>query len=218
MNSAPTALAQEDPWRQAYDLVESAAARQAFDLDQESRAMRDRYGGRTIGQSCLLARRLLERDVPFLTINYQGWDTHDNAYTRLKEGFTGARTPVGLIPSLDQALSALMDDLQQSGLLDETLIVVMGEFGRTPKINTSGGRDHWPRAFSVLLAGAGIEGQIIGASDRTAESPHDRPVTPADLAATVFTLLGIDPKHEFRTSDGRPIQASRDGVVLQELV
>ena len=97
-----------------------------------------------------------------------------------------------------------MDDLQQRGMFDDTLIVVMGEFGRTPKINTSGGRDHWPRAFSVLLAGAGIEGQVIGASDRTAESPHDRPVTPADLAATVFTLLGIDPKHEFSHSRRTP--------------
>ena len=103
IESAETTNPQQDPWRQAYDLVASDAARQAFDLEQESRTVRDQYGGRTIGQSCLLARRLLERDVPFLTINYQGWDTHDNAYTRLKEGFSGACTPVGLIPSLDQA-------------------------------------------------------------------------------------------------------------------
>ena len=192
---------------QAWRLIASPIARQAFDLSAEPDAVRNRYGRRTVGQSCLLARRLIERGVPFVTVNYRGWDTHNDLYTRLKEGFTGAQTPVGLIPSLDLALAALMDDLQDRGLLDETLIVVMGEFGRTPKLNPQGGRDHWPRVFSIALAGGGIRGgQVIGSSDRTAESPHDRPITPGDLTRTIYRLLGIDPDLLVHTSDGRPVR------------
>lgn len=210
---------QAKPFEQAYRLIASPAAKAAFDLAQESDATRNRYGRRTIGQSTLLARRLIEADVPFVTVNYPGWDTHQQLYTRLKEGFTGAKTPVGLVPSLDLALAALLDDLSDRGLLDETLVIVMGEFGRTPKLNTQGGRDHWPRVFSVLLAGGGIRGgQVIGSSDATGESPKDRPITPADLAATIFTLLGIDPQRLLHTADGRPIHISRDGRVVRELV
>jgi hypothetical protein len=206
-------------FEQAYRLISSPAAKGAFDLTQESPATRAKYGPRTIGQSTLLARRLIEADVPFVTVNYPGWDTHDNLYTRLKEGYTGAQTPVGLIPSLDLALSALLDDLAERGLLAETLVIVMGEFGRTPKLNTQGGRDHWPRVFSVLLAGGGVPGgQVIGASDATGESPHERPVTPADLAATTYSLLGIDPQRLLHTADGRPVHVSRDGKVVGELV
>ena len=204
---------------QAYRLVTSRDAKAAFDLSAEPADVRKRYGGKTIGQSCLLARRLVERGVPFVTINNPGWDTHQNAYTRLKEGYTGAKVPVGLVPSLDLALSALVEDLGDRGLLEETLLVVMGEFGRTPKLNTSGGRDHWPRVFSVALAGGGISGgQIVGSSDSVGEGPKDRPVTPADLASTIYTLLGIDPKHLLHTPDGRPIEVSRDGRVIEELV
>ena len=207
------------PFDQAYNLIASKEAREAFDLSKESAAARAKYGPRTIGQSTLLARRLIEAGVPFVTVNYPGWDTHQNLYTNLKEGFTGAKVPVGLIPSLDLALSALLDDLSERGLLDETLIVVMGEFGRTPKLNTQGGRDHWPRVFSVLLAGGGVPGgQVIGSSDATGESPHDRPITPADLAATIFTILGINPRGTLHTADGRPVQISRDGKVVPELV
>jgi len=207
------------PFEQAYRLIASPAAKAAFDLAQESDATRNRYGRRTIGQSTLLARRLIEADVPFVTVNYPGWDTHQQLYTRLKEGFTGAKTPVGLVPSLDLALASLLDDLSDRGLLEETLVIVMGEFGRTPKLNTQGGRDHWPRVFSVLLAGGGVRGgQVIGSSDATGESPKERPVTPADLAATIFTLLGIDPQRLLYTADGRPIHISRDGRVVKELV
>ena len=166
-----------------------------------------------------MARRLVERGVPFITVNNPGWDTHDNVYTRLKEGYTGAKIPVGLVPSLDLALSALVEDLAERSLLEETLVVVMGEFGRTPKLNTAGGRDHWPRVFSVLLAGAGIPGgQIIGASDATGEGPAERPVTPSDLAATIYTLLGINPRRTLTTPDGRPVEINRDGQPLKELV
>lgn len=209
-----------DPaFEQAYRLVTSAEAKKAFDLASEPAALRQRYGMKTIGQSCLLARRLVERGVPFVTVNDPGWDTHQNAYTRLKEGYTGAKVPVGLIPSLDMAFSALVEDLEQRGLLDETLIVVMGEFGRTPKLNVSGGRDHWPRVFSVALAGGGVAGgQVVGSSDSVGEGPKDRPVTPADLAYTIYNLLGIDPRQLLHTPDGRPVQVNRDGQLIRELV
>ena len=201
-----------DPaFEQAFELVSSAGARAASTLTRNRPARRRRYGPKTIGQSCLLARRLIENDVPFVTVNNSGWDTHDALVTRLKDGYTGAPTPVGLVPSLDLALSALLDDLKDRGLLDETLIVVMGEFGRTPKLNVAGGRDHWPRVFSVLLAGGGIPGgQVIGASDKVGEQPNDRPVTPAELVATIYTLLGIDPGTMLHTNDGRPIRITPD--------
>lgn len=204
----------------AYRLVTSADAKKAFNLSDEPRAVRQRYGGKSIGQSCLLARRLIERGVPFVTVNNRGWDTHTSLYTRLKEGFTGAEVGVGLIPSLDLALSALIEDLDQRGMLEETLIVVVGEFGRTPKLNSAGGRDHWPRVFSAVLAGGGIQGgQVIGSSDSVGESPKDRPVTPSDLAATIYTLLGVDPKLELHTSDGRPVRvAPYESEVVSEII
>ena len=205
---------------QAFDLTTNATARKAFELDDETPETRRRYGSKTVGQSCLLARRLAERGVPFVTVNHRGWDTHEQLYTRLKEGYTGAKKPVGLIPSLDLALSGLLDDLQDRRLLDETLVVVMGEFGRTPKLNSRGGRDHWPRVFSVALAGGGIRGgQVIGASDAVGESPQDRPVTPSDLARTIYTLLGIDPDLELATNDGRRERIALPGSeVVSELI
>jgi hypothetical protein len=212
--------APQDPqFEQAYRLVTSPQAKRAFDLSAEKRDVRERYGHRTIGQSCLLARRLVERGVPFVTVNNVGWDTHQRLYTSLKEGYTGAKVPVGLVPSLDSALAALVDDLNDRGLLDETLVCVMGEFGRTPKLNTTAGRDHWPRVFSVLLAGGGIRGgQVIGSSDAVGENPKDDPVTPADLAATIYTLLGVDPALELRTADNRPVRVNQDGAVIKGLM
>ena len=209
-----------DPeFEQAYRLITSREAKQAFDLSDEPKSVRQRYGSKTVGQSCLLARRLIERGVPFVTVNHRGWDTHRDLVTRLKDGYTGARVPVGLIPSLDLALTALIDDLQQRRLLDETLIVVMGEFGRTPKLNTAAGRDHWPRVFSVLLAGGGTRGgQVIGSSDAVGESPKDRPVTPADLACTIYSLLGVDSERELQTTDGRPVRINANGKVISEIV
>jgi hypothetical protein len=216
-----TATEPSDPsFEQAFRLIMSPEAKKAFDLSDESPAARQAYGSRTIGVSCLLARRLVERGVPFVTVNDRGWDTHADLYTRLKEGYTGANVPVGLIPSLDVAFSALITDLKDRGLLDETLVVVMGEFGRTPKLNTAGGRDHWPRVFSAVLAGGGVPaGLVVGSSDATGESPHDRPVTPADLAHTIYRLLGIDPDLELHSADGRPIRVGRiDGKALPEII
>ena len=204
----------------ALKMVTSPEAADAFRLDDESQSTRNRYGTRTVGQSCLLARRLVERGVRFVTVNQRGWDTHEDLYTRLKEGYTGAKVGVGLIPSLDLAVSALIDDLKDRNLLDETLVVIMGEFGRTPKINTAGGRDHWPRVFSVALAGGGIRGgQVVGSSDAVGESPADRPVTPADLASTIYTALGIAPSTLITTVTGRPIRlVSDESQVLTELL
>ena len=169
-------------------------------------------------QACLLARRLVERGVPFVTVNSKGWDTHQDLYSKLKERYPGDKW--ALLPSLDFALSGLISDLSDRGMLDETLVVVMGEFGRTPKLNANGGRDHWPRAFSVALAGGGVRGgQIIGQSDSLGESPKDRPVTPADLAATIYTLLGINPDLKLHTGDGRPVRVAPDGSkVVSELI
>jgi hypothetical protein len=207
-----------DPvFEQAYRLTTSPQAKAAFDLSKESAATREKYGRRTIGQSCLIARRLVERGVPFVTVTDRGWDTHTNLATRLKEGYTGGA--VGKIPMLDLAFSSLIGDLDERGLLDETLVLVMGEFGRTPKLNTAGGRDHWPRVFSVALAGGGIPGgQVIGRSDSVGESPADRPVTPSDLALSIYALLGIDGEREFHTSDGRPVPVNQGGELIRELV
>ncbi|MFK7819496.1 MAG: DUF1501 domain-containing protein [Planctomycetaceae bacterium] len=204
----------------AYNLIASKDAKAAFNLSEESGAVRGRYGmggGNGIGQSCLLARRLVERGVPFVTVNSNGWDTHQNI-NNLRERYPGDRN--AHLPSFDRALSALIGDLSERGMLDETLVVVMGEFGRTPKINSNGGRDHWPNVFSVALAGGGIKGgQVYGSSDTLGEYPKDNPVTPSDLAATIYTLLGVDPAHELHTSDGRPVRvAPDDAKVVQTLI
>jgi hypothetical protein len=201
---------------QAYRLILSPAAKKAFDLTAEKPEVRGRYGPHRVGQSCLLARRLVEAGCPFVTVTDAGWDTHQQIGRALKEGYVGGYA--GKVPHLDQALSALLTDLDERGLLRETLVLVMGEFGRTPKLNANAGRDHWPRAFSVLLAGAGVRGgQVIGKSDSRGESPADRPVTPTDLARTIYTLLGIDPNRILQTADGRPVPVSPGGKVIGEV-
>jgi len=204
---------------QAYRMILNPQTRQAFDLAQESPETQARYGDKILGQCCLLARRLVESNVPFITIHNNDWDTHADLVLRLKEGYAGAKVGVGLIPTLDQAFSALIEDLKQRDLLDSTLVVVMGEFGRTPKINPTGGRDHWPRVFSVLLAGGGLKkGYVHGSSDRTGESPRDNPVTPADLACTIYKLLGISADTLLTTPDGRPIAVNQHGKVITDLL
>jgi uncharacterized protein (DUF1501 family) len=205
---------------EAIDLVSASEHKQTFDIAQESQATRTRYGNKPIGQNCLLARRLLETGVPMVTINNQGWDTHDRLHERLHAGYTGANVPVGLVPSMDQAVAALLDDLHGSGLIEDTLVIVMGEFGRTPKINTQGGRDHWSRAYSVLLAGAGVKpGLIHGASDRVGENAADHPVSPADLVATLYHVLGIDPGSRIPTPDGQQLsRVPEDARVIEEIL
>lgn len=227
-----SASSESDPnLERAYNMIASVEAKRAFDLTEEPRVVHERYGtivkrangrggqpgGGGVGKGCLLARRLVERGVPFVTVNSTGWDSHENLRL-LKE-----RNPGDLsaqLPSLDMALSALITDLSDRGMLDETLVVVMGEFGRTPKINSKGGRDHWPSVFSVAMAGGGVQGgQIIGSSDSLGELPANNPITPPDLSATIFKLLGINPEAELHTSDGRPIRIAPDGArVIAELM
>lgn len=196
----------------AFELVTSAAVREAFDLTREPAALRDRYGRHTWGQSHLLARRLVEAGVRFVTtVNGQSiiWDTHKDNTKRLKDQ---------LVPPMERAFSTLLSDLKDRGLLDETLVIWMGDFGRTPKINGDGGRDHWPQCYSVLFAGGGVKGgQLVGESDETGAYPVARAVTPADIHATVFAALGYDPHAiNYPSLDGRPIPLS-EGSPIHEL-
>ncbi len=198
--------------QQAFDLVTSPAARRAFDLAREPAKVRDRYGWSAFGQGCLLARRLVEAGVRLVTVNWARddayWDTHANNFRDLKDK---------LLPPFDAGFSALLEDLDQRGLLDETMVVCLGEFGRTPKINANAGRDHWAACNTVVLAGGGVRGgQVLGASDRTAAFPATAPVSPNDLAATIYQALGIDPHTEMHDVLGRPLQVS-DGRPLHEL-
>jgi Protein of unknown function (DUF1501) len=188
-------------FERAFNLISSPAARGAFDLTQESRAVRDRYGWNSFGQSLLLARRLVEANVPLVTVNWARndayWDTHARNFSQLKND---------LLPPFDLGFSALLDDLHQRGLLDETLVVCLGEFGRTPAINRDAGRDHWAACNSVVLAGGGVRGgRIHGASDRIAAYPAATPVSPGDLAATIYHALGVDLDLELRDTLGRPL-------------
>jgi hypothetical protein len=170
--------------------------------------LRERYGRSTFGQSCLLARRLVERGVRFITVNSGGWDHHEQIWNGLEK----------MLPTFDQGFSALIEDLEQRGLLKDTLVACFGEFGRTPKINDKAGRDHWGPAASMLFAGAGVQGgKVIGATDRTGSYVTDRPVRPADVSATIYQSLGIDQHKPLYTPDGRPIEILAEGEPVKEL-
>jgi hypothetical protein len=198
--------------QKAFNLVTSSEVRKAFDLSQEPAKVRDRYGRHTWGQSHLLARRLIEAGARFVTtVNGQSiiWDTH-------KDNFNAHKNR--LVPPMETAYATLLEDLEERGLLDETLVIWMGDFGRTPKINSDAGRDHWPQCYSMVLAGGGIRGgQVIGESDATAAFPNSRPVSPADIHATVFRALGYDPHATtYPSLDGRPMPLS-EGEPIMEL-
>jgi uncharacterized protein (DUF1501 family) len=203
-------------YEQAYRLLASAEAKAAFDLDRENATTRDRYGRGKLGTGCLLARRLIEAGSRFVTVVDTGWDMHQQIARELPDSrFAGS----GKLPNLDRAYSALLTDLRERGLLDSTLVVMLGEFGRTPKLNATAGRDHWPRAGFACLAGGGVRGgQVIGATDAHGEVPSDRPVSPPDLAFTLLTLLGVDPTRELATPGGRPVKMLNDGAFISELV
>lgn len=193
---------------QAYDLITSPTAQTALDIHREEEKNRDRYGRTQFGQRLLLARRLIEAGVPFVTASDFAWDDHLNIFGNLKQR----------LPAFDQGLSAFLADLDERGLLDSTLVIVMGEFGRTPKVNSNRGRDHWGNAFTVLLAGGGVRGgQVIGASDADGAFPKDRPVTPEELIHSIYVLLGIDPTKFLPSASGRDIQIVRDGAFIKEL-
>jgi Protein of unknown function (DUF1501) len=196
-------------FNQAYTLMTSAKAREAFELSQEPEDVRKRYGLNRFGQGCLLARRLVERGVRFVTINMFEtvfnditWDIHGSAPFSPISGYSDL---VG--PMFDNAYSSLLEDLSQVGLLDSTLVLATGEFGRTPRINPAGGRDHWPQCWTVVLAGGGIKGgQVVGSSDAIGGAPVDRPVTPSHVAATVYKSLGIPIDTELKTPQGRVVR------------
>ncbi len=194
-------------YQKAFDLVSSPAARKAFNLDEESAALRDRYGRNSTGQGALLARRLVESGVRVAAVFQGGYDAHGGIEK-------SSRT---IFPIFDQAFSALLEDLEQRGLLDSTLVLAIGEFGRTPHINHSAGRDHWPGVFSIAVAGAGITpGQVIGSSDAQGGAPEDRPISIEDLGATIYKKLGIDIHKEYR-SNGRPVKMNDGGTPIREL-
>jgi hypothetical protein len=202
-------IATYDEFRQrAADMILSGEARKAFAIDAEPEKLRDRYGRTTFGQSCLLGRRLVASGVRFVTINFGGWDHHAKIWNGLESK----------LPDFDRGLSALLNDLSERGMLDETLVVAMGEFGRTPKINKEVGRDHWAPAASLLFAGAGIKaGSVVGATDKQGAYVTKRPVSPADVAFTVFDSLGIDPRKQLIAPDGRPMEILDQGEVVKEL-
>jgi hypothetical protein len=218
----PTASAQYERQRErAFGLLTSPQARAAFDLEREDPALRDRYGRTLFGQSALIARRLVEAGVRFvnvtwdcywerLKLQYDCWDTHTRNFPILRDYN---------LPYLDLTYSALMEDLDLRGLLDETLVVVMSDFGRTPKINANGGRDHWTFCYSVLLAGAGIRGgAIYGASDSQAAYVKDKPVSTGDICATIYQALGINPAMTVPDHTGRPIPIAHGGQPIGEIL
>ena len=196
--------------QKAYSMMRSAKAREAFDLSKESASATGLFGNDGFSQSCLLATRLIENGVKFITLNLGGWDTHSDNFNALKNK---------QLPTLDAGLSGLFEVLALKGLLDSTVVYVSGEFGRTPKVNARAGRDHYPRAMFTLLAGGGIRGgQVVGASDALGEGPKDKAITPDDVAATFYTALGINPKKEYHTPSGRPVMIVRYGTPISQLI
>lgn len=194
---------------EAYSVISSPRAREAFDTGREPESVAAEFGESRFGQSCLLAMRLIEAGVRFSTVTFSGWDTHSGNFKKCKES---------LLPSFDQGLSALLMNLDKRGLLDSTSVLVTGEFGRTPKINSKAGRDHWPRAFSVLMAGGGIQGgKTLGASDEKGMGPANDPIAPEQVAASFYHSLGIDCHKEYHTQTGRPVMIVRAGEVLSPL-
>jgi hypothetical protein len=206
--------------RRAYEMVTGEAARKAFDLSSEDDRVRDLYGRHTVGQSTLLARRLVEAGSTWVTVHMGAYDNHWDLERVLGDNLS----------QVDTAISGLFTDLDQRGLLDRVLVIVCGEFGRTPRMNNGGnggpagsmgtpGRDHWGNCMSCLLGGGGVQGgRIVGASNRLGEVPQDRPIAPADIHATIYHLLGIDPATSFLNHAGRPVPAIDRGEVIAELL
>ncbi len=196
-------------YERAFRLISSPAAREAFDMNKEPNAMKDRYGRNQAGQRMLLARRLVEAGARFVTLSYGGWDHHQRITPQMKR----------LMPAFDQGFAALISDLEERGSLDETLVMVTSEFGRTPKINADAGRDHWAKVFSVAVAGGGFKrGTVVGSSGATANEPEESPVSPEDLAATLYHQLGIAAEKELMAPGDRPIEIVKGGQVRRDLL
>jgi uncharacterized protein (DUF1501 family) len=209
-DSALPVKARDTFYEKAHGIITSPAAKKAFDVAAEPDKLRDRYGRTQLGQSCLLARRLIESGVQFVTVTDGGWDTHTNNFKSLKDR---------LLPRVDQGMSALVEDLAARGLLDETLVVWFGDFGRTPKVNPTAGRDHWSTAGVALMAGGGLKvGQVVGRTNPLAEYVTDNPVSPQDLAATIYTVLGVPLHTWYKAQDGRPIELCPEGKPVRALL
>jgi hypothetical protein len=215
VSETPLTTSRDQFAERAYSLLTSSAAQSAFRIQDEPEKVREKYGRTSAGQSCLLARRLVEAGVSFVTVNDRGanqlgWDTHAQNFPTIKNT---------LAPPIDKGLAALVEDLSERGLLETTLVVMMGEFGRTPKINPNAGRDHHGRANSVVLFGAGIPaGLVLGRTDAQGDTPVDRPVTPNDLASVLYHKLGVDPETKFNAPDGRPIRIVEEYNPPRELI
>jgi len=196
--------------KQALEILRSDKTKKAFDLTLEKQSTREAYGATPLGQGALAARRLIEAGVRYATVSLGGWDTHGQTFQAHK---------TRLMPPLDQTLSALIADLDERGLLESTIVMCAGEFGRTPKINKNSGRDHWARSMACVLAGGGFKrGYAHGTTDASGMAPATEPVTPDDVASTIFQQLGIDPHQELQTPTGRPVQLFREGRVIEKLI
>ena len=212
--AADPVAALDDYYAQGYQLVTTPEAQAAFQIEREPDALRAAYGRNPLGQRLLLARRLVEAGVPFITVNDGGWDHHSNIFGALRDR----------LPSWDSSVAALINDLDERGLLETTMVIALGEFGRTPKLSTlSGqttvGRDHWAGAMSILFAGGGTPGgQVIGATDRLGHAPSDRRLSPENFVSTVYTKLGIDPGKHYITPAGRPAFLVSDATPIDELM
>jgi hypothetical protein len=207
--AADPAVALDDHYKQAHDLMRSREAQAAFDIGREPDRVRDAYGRTSFGQRALLARRLVEAGVPFITLYEGGWDHHTKLFESLKKR----------LPSWDQVIAALVTDLKQRGLLQSTLVIALGEFGRTPQINKDAGRDHWSNAMSVLFAGGGTPGgQVVGATDKKGYAAIERVLSPENFASTVYAKLGIDPGKILYTPQGRPTHIVSDPTPIRELM
>jgi uncharacterized protein (DUF1501 family) len=194
---------------QGLDLVASKPAQEAFDLEREAEKVRENYGRNDFAQRLLLARRLVEVGVSFVTVYYGGWDHH----TKIFDAYKGDH-----LKRFDQGVAALVSDLDERGLLDNTLVIALGEFGRTPKVNKDAGRDHWPGAMSVLMAGAGVpRGRVIGATDAKGYYASENVYRPEDFAASLYTKMGIDPRQVLHTNTGRPVPLVNEGRLIKEL-
>jgi hypothetical protein len=196
--------------QQALEILKSDKTRKALDINTEKQATRDLYGPTAFGQGALAARRLIESGVRFATVSLGGWDTHSQTFNAHK---------TRLAPTTDTVLAALIKDLDDRGLLDSTIVMCAGEFGRTPKVNRNSGRDHWARSMACVLAGGGIKrGYVHGSTDASGMAPSTEPVTPDDVSSTIFHQLGIDPAMELQTPTGRPVQLFREGKVIEKLI
>lgn len=210
LHQQPTGQAMTTYYEKAYQMIASEEARRAFNIHAEPDSVRDTYGRTQFGQCALMARRLVEAGCRFVGVDAPGWDVHFNCFPSLK---------TDLIPYADQAFSALVNDLEQRGLLDETLVVMMGEMGRTPRINAQAGRDHWSMAQSIVFAGGGtIPGQVIGATDKHASATIGAPVGVNDLLRTISVLMGIDPDRTYLSPLGRPVPIVDGGQVIEGLI